>query len=255
MLMKNYSALLLIFFCAILVCSCKKNNSTPDKNFLFEAYINGNLWKADSAKAIINGPPNSYEDNFTIVASDKNANAFFLWKTSPVASSVDFVVESVSLLSFQAYRDFTIGNKIKLTWSTGKESETERFIVERSFDARNVVSAGEVLAAGNSNERKDYEWNEKPPLNEAFGLVYYRLKILDQDGKYAYSSILAIRGSTPALYIFNNDYSYGFHGSISITANDKEKRIISGTFYFSCIDDATGSTIKIENGKFENLPY
>jgi hypothetical protein len=161
MLMKNYSALLLIFFYAILACSCKKNTSTPDKNFLFEAYINGNLWKADSAKAIINGPPNSYEDNFTIVASDKNANAFFLWKASPVASSVDFVVESVSLLSFQAYRDFTIGNKIKLTWSTGKESETERFIVERSFDARNFVSAGEVLAAGNSNERKDYEWNEK----------------------------------------------------------------------------------------------
>jgi hypothetical protein len=64
------------------------------------------------------------------------------------------------------------------------------FVVERSFDASNFVEIANVKAAGNSTKNINYSIvDAQPVLTE---VNYYRLKQIDIDGKYSYSSVIAI---------------------------------------------------------------
>ena len=43
----------------------------------------------------------------------------------------------------------------------------------------------------------------------------------------------------------------GYEGELNIKLIDKEKRIISGTFYFNAIDEKSNETVTITDGKFQ----
>src|SRR6266487_1490332 len=229
--------------------SCKKNNDTPATIPLFEVTIDGNYWKADSVVAI-RYPENvsSLYAQFRISAFAKDNKAFYLSTSSDTVSSLNFF--SATLANFRAYRDVSVNNYITLKWETSTEENTDKFIIERSFNTVDFVKVGEVKAAGNSSNTIKYSWSEKPPINDPFdSRCYYRLKILDKDGLYEYSFVIVIKSGSPVLYTFSgNNYSYGFDGNISVTTVDKDKRLISGTFYFSCIDDVSGEKIEMKKG-------
>jgi hypothetical protein len=73
-----------------------------------------------------------------------------------------------------------------LQWVTVQESNTDKFIIEKSTSGSSYVSIGEVKAAGNSSTTKEYQFTD-PRLSN--GINYYRLKMVDKDGKYTYSPI------------------------------------------------------------------
>ena len=67
------------------------------------------------------------------------------------------------------------------------------FEIERSIDGRNYVKVGpDVAAAGNSDGEKQYQLSD-----DVSGLsspvVYYRVKLLDTKGKYAYSNVSTVK--------------------------------------------------------------
>lgn len=76
-----------------------------------------------------------------------------------------------------------------LTWATAQEWDTDKFIIEYSTDAKEYSAIGEVNAAGNSNVSKVYNfnWSGLQP-----GVNYFRIKQLDKNGHYTYSSIIVI---------------------------------------------------------------
>jgi hypothetical protein len=78
---------------------------------------------------------------------------------------------------------------IQLQWTTSNEQQTDRFIVEKSTDGRNYQPVGTVAAAGNSSENKTYSFKDIQPAN---GKNYYRLQLLDQDGRSHLSRIVLI---------------------------------------------------------------
>ncbi len=73
------------------------------------------------------------------------------------------------------------GNTALLKWSTAQESNTSRFIVERTTDAKTFTSIGEVKAAGNSVTTQNYQLTDASPVK---GNNMYRIKEVDNDGKY-----------------------------------------------------------------------
>lgn len=90
-------------------------------------------------------------------------------------------------------------NGVNLTWTTMSEINSEYFSIEYSTDARSFQPVGIVDAYGFSNKRRDYSWTH---LNTKSGNLYYRLKIVDFDGSYEYSSIVVVQrdhGSTTTL--------------------------------------------------------
>jgi photosystem II stability/assembly factor-like uncharacterized protein len=77
-----------------------------------------------------------------------------------------------------------------LKWKTLTESKTSRFDVERGFNGTEFNKIGQVNAVGNSTSAQQYKFEDSAPLN---GINFYRLKIIDIDGKFSYSIIVSIR--------------------------------------------------------------
>lgn len=90
---------------------------------------------------------------------------------------------------------------INLTWQTASEIGFDRFEIERSLDANNWAKiATEITKGSNAN----YEIIDEKPTN---GINYYRLKMIDKDGKYTYSKIVNvkwIKGNGKQLSLYPN---------------------------------------------------
>ena len=80
----------------------------------------------------------------------------------------------------------------RLFWITLSESNTDKFIIERSLgNTKNFSPIGEVEAAGNSSEELYYTFDD---LDSRFaGQYYYRLKMLDLSGAIDYSKVVIIK--------------------------------------------------------------
>ncbi len=88
-----------------------------------------------------------------------------------------------------------------LKWKTENEINTAHFVIERSADGSLFKSIGSVNA-NNVNGQHVYGFTDMAPLPK---INLYRLKMLDIDGKYTYSSTLKIDyTSLPVLTIFPN---------------------------------------------------
>ena len=95
----------------------------------------------------------------------------------------------VKLLDFTA--NYTNPNAL-LNWSTGQEHNFSHFIIERSTDGENFSQVALVFGAGESDSKINYSYNDKD-LKSRGGIIYYRLKQVDVDGKFNYSSVRIIR--------------------------------------------------------------
>ena len=79
-----------------------------------------------------------------------------------------------------------------LKWQTASEENAMVFIVERSLDGvSDFKEIGRVNAFGNSTELRSYEVEDLNPIT----LGYYRLRIVDFDGTFEFSDIIAVERS------------------------------------------------------------
>lgn len=101
-------------------------------------------------------------------------------------SNLEPPILPLELLTFTGYND---GKSNVLEWTTASETNTDRFEVEKSTDNVNFEFLGSVRAAGNSSSPKSYGLVDHNP---AMGVTYYRLKMMDADGSYQYSKVIAI---------------------------------------------------------------
>ena len=116
----------------------------------------------------------------------------------------------VTLLYFKGKKQ---GDYILLDWETVNESQVNRFEIERSFNAAVFEKAGVIAAAGNSNTNKAYSFTDTKPLTT---INYYRLKMIDNDGKFTYSNVIAFTGNQSKGIIVNNVKPNPFTESINL---------------------------------------
>jgi hypothetical protein len=96
----------------------------------------------------------------------------------------------VTLLNFKAQKQ---ENLVALNWQTTEETNSDRFEIERSIDAKRWSTIGEVGAQGESKSLASYSFKDVPlSLQERAGVRYYRLKMLDRDGTFAYSRLASV---------------------------------------------------------------
>ncbi len=81
------------------------------------------------------------------------------------------------------------GTGATVEWATSEEVNSGRFIVERSSDMRNWTQVGGIDASGNTYSVVNYAFTDE---NVGQGIWYYRLKIVDIDGSYEYSSARSV---------------------------------------------------------------
>jgi hypothetical protein len=95
-------------------------------------------------------------------------------------------VLAVNWLSFSVQKQGAYA--VLLNWSTQNEVNNDRFEIERSSDGISFTKTGSVKAM-QTNGTKQYSFTDNLPLN---GTNYYRIKQVDKDGSYQYSSIQKI---------------------------------------------------------------
>ena len=78
-------------------------------------------------------------------------------------------------------------NTIDVKWSTLDETNTATFVVEKSTDGNNFYSAGSVKAKGQGNG--NYQLVDTRPVE---GINYFRIKSIDINRSYNYSSVIAV---------------------------------------------------------------
>ena len=111
--------------------------------------------------------------------------------TIPVTSTTQ-VVLPVNIVSFTG----NINNKlVQLNWQTSQENNSSYFEVQRSSNGSNFEPISTVTAKGNIGTISTYQ--DKDDLFFYTGkVVYYRLKMVDTDGKYKFSKVLVIIPNT-----------------------------------------------------------
>jgi hypothetical protein len=80
-------------------------------------------------------------------------------------------------------------NTAALNWSTGSETNSLSFEVERSATGKNWGTVAIVEAKGQSTQTIPYHYTDITPRN---GANVYRLKMIDQDKSFTYSNLVSL---------------------------------------------------------------
>lgn len=113
----------------------------------------------------------------------KNSAAIYFDYNLPIFTNTEMttvVAEALplKLLSFVAKKE---DQKNLLFWSTANEMNVKHFVIERSNNGRTFLSIGKINAGA-----YNYQFTDNYPMPTA---NYYRLKMVDKDGQYAYSQV------------------------------------------------------------------
>lgn len=116
------------------------------------------------------------------------------------------------------------GKDVLLRWETASENNNNHFEIQRSKDCSSSwESLGSITGTGNSSAAVSYSFVDKQPYQ---GSACYRIKQVDNDGKFEYSAVAKITGgnnSSRQISLYPNPAS----GTIYLTGEVSDARDIS----------------------------
>ena len=122
------------------------------------------------------------------------------------------IILPVKFNSFYVARN---NNNVVLSWSTSQELNNNNFEVQRSFDGSSWSVLAVVLGAGNSTSVQQYNYTDK---SMTAAVAYYRIRQVDLDGKYEYSTIKTIKANetapTTRIYANSNTVNVEFNKEV-----------------------------------------
>ncbi len=131
---------------------------------------------------------------------------------------------------------------VSINWKTESEINTDEFIIERSDDGYSFYFAGSVSAAGSSQSNIEYEWKDDVPATIQ---TYYKLSLIDKDGKTSFTKILETQCSG-----FNNEDVINSY-SLSQSHLLVDYTSINGGEYELILFDITGKKVIEEKLEME----
>ncbi len=101
------------------------------------------------------------------------------------------IVLPVTLTGFSANND---KEEIELLWKTSSEINSNYYEIQRSRDGQKFTKIGNVFAHGTSATDNSYSFRDNIPLK---GTNFYRLSVVDLDGKMSYSKTVTANVKIP----------------------------------------------------------
>jgi len=89
-------------------------------------------------------------------------------------------------VNFTGFYARKVNSNVSLTWNVAFEQNVAGYEVQRSADGSNFTKIGFV----NANQSPSYSFTD----SKAIAVAYYRIKSIDNDGSYKYSSIVSLKG-------------------------------------------------------------
>ena len=124
----------------------------------------------------------------------------------------------VDIISFKAQKN---GNKARLDWRVGTESNVAGYVIERSGNGVNFSNIGFVSATASPS----YTFTDESLLS---GQNFYRLKTVDLDATFKFSSIIRVNGLNTGAFVkvFPNPASDRLYVQHTDAATKAQLRVI-----------------------------
>lgn len=154
------------------------------------------LKNSDACGSTIASTTTAFTPTNTTTSADwtQGPNGYVLQANISGFSSFYFATSNVTLpldlLTFKG--NLQNNNTVLLQWETANEINSSHFVVERSSDAVNFSAIGNVAAHGNTTTNIQYSLTDNNIINFPSPIIYYRLKMVDIDGQFKYSSVVSI---------------------------------------------------------------
>lgn len=130
----------------------------------------------------------------------------------------------VHLLGFTAK---LVNNNTLLQWNVSDELNVDNYTIEFSKDGQTFNTIGNVAATNMKAQPKSYSFIHTSPVS---GNNYYRLKIIDKDGKYTWSSVRIVTVNANSVKVFPNPFhdqlNIASNGTATVTLYDVEGRLL-----------------------------
>jgi len=163
----------------------------------------------------------------------KTKNSGLTWQTVSIPSTNYqlFLVDSMTVFSAQgnglykldspyfipveltSFSASSVDGNTTLNWTTATELNNLGFEIEKSFNNEKFEKIGFVPGYGTTTESKSYNFFIS---NLPSQKTYYRLKQVDLDGTFEYSSSVEVDGVTPAEFGLKQNYPNPFNPSTKI---------------------------------------
>jgi hypothetical protein len=108
--------------------------------------------------------------------------------TIPTGCNFLGILVPIKLISFKAQNILT---DVQLHWTATEQTDFSYFELERSFDGTDFKYVAKIAALPGAGTI-DYAYTDKAALKTNVSAIYYRLKMLDVDGKITYSDIVKL---------------------------------------------------------------
>ena len=111
----------------------------------------------------------------------------------------------------------------RLSWTTYSEINTERFEIERSTNGSAYAKVHDLQAVGNSNRQINYVWIDRGIRP---GTHYYRVKQIDQDGKFDYSNVVQLTVDPVLHFGISNVFQNPAHEKVTFAYKTSSSKIV-----------------------------
>lgn len=144
---------------------------------------------------------------------------------------------------------------VQLSWITSSEINNDYFTIEKSFNGVDFVEIATIKGAGNSNEILKYSYKYQ---ESNLGLIYYRLRQTDFDGRFSESNIIKLNmKNTVNPVVYPNPVMQGSTITISSIQEDVVKIAIynlSGKLMYEVASENT-SELVVNTSDFKHGTY
>ena len=189
------------------------------------------MWTAPSS-------PQSADKEVTFYYAANAANGDGRDEGDYIYSGSSMVTLPLTLTSLTAR---VSGTSVRLEWNTASESNSSKFIIEKSIDNLHFIRVDSVNATGFSSVIHHYSYVDNQPAYYE-SQTYYRLALLDKDGLKKYSNSISVILKTTKSFV-KKLYPNPVHAGTMIQMeiiSDKEQTISVQLF------SASGRRIKAQ---------
>jgi hypothetical protein len=147
------------------------------------AHFNGTSWNTHAVT--------SYTGNASSGTITRNGVSVF----SPFSIGSTSATTNPLPIKFSAVKAYRIGNNNHIEWTNMTEENLSLYEVERSSNGTSFTKIISVLPKTNNGQENKYTETDENTLE---GINYYRIKAIQTDGSYEYSTIVKVIPSSTA---------------------------------------------------------
>ncbi len=131
--------------------------------------------------------PSSICMNLVFTTTQNPSVVPFTVAISPTCSTAPFMFATPLPVKIQNLNAQIIDNEVKINWLSTEENNLEKYFIQKSIDGKTFDNIGTVMV--NTGLENNYSFTD---YNVAGAKTYYRLQMVDFDGKNTFSDVVSV---------------------------------------------------------------